>query len=257
MKDVTKTGALVGIVLLLLIIIIFIIGNIKYGAQLLTRTTIVENDPTIKILSEQIENLNVLRKASLVNSDLSSDEIIKYVISNITEEEYTSKSIKLKKTVCEVTDKILFSVNENTKCQIMIINNDTFDEYQKRFFGVENKVSFDDFKYHGLNCKNDGTKYYCLVGDYENTVLDYSTFKSAYSEKDKIVIQDYYLRVNLEDKNRCLKYFDNDYCENYNTMDKPELDKEIIENDGVLYEYVFKDNGDNYYLEKSFIVSER
>lgn len=257
MKDVTKTCILVGIVLLAMIIILFVVGNIKYGTQLLTRNTLAENDPSIKLLMEQIDKTNGLRRASLDNNDLNSEEIIKFTLENATAEEYTEKNIKAKKISCEVTGAITFSVDEGSKCVIRTISNDLFYQYQKRYFGLENEITFNEIDYHGMKCKNDGDNYYCLINEYKDNIINYSLFKSAYSEKDKIVIQEYYLRVDLDDKDRCLKYFDGNYCDNYNTMDKPDLDKEMLLKNGILYEHVFKDNGDNYYLEKSYIVSER
>ena len=57
--------------------------------------------------------------------------------------------------------------------------------------------------------------------------------------------------------NRCSKYFGEEFCIYYHDKEKPSLGKEVIMNDGVLYEHVFAKNGDAYYLETSYIVTER
>ncbi len=256
-KDIEKTCILVGIVLAIITIIFFIVGNVKYGAQLLTRNSLVENDPTVVVLLDRMSNLKELRQASVINTELQNEEIIKYVLDNLTESDYEIKKVKPKKIVCEVNNTIAFNAI-NGKCEIIVISNSKFAEYEKKLLGIDITLEYSDINYSGYSCKNDGTNYYCqLVNDNKKDSLGYSLFKDAYSEKDKVVIREYYLNIDVSNKEKCLKYFENEYCDNYNTKEKPELSKEIIVKDGVLYEHVFKDNGNNYYLEKSFIVSER
>ncbi|MBQ4032115.1 MAG: hypothetical protein II625_10205 [Bacilli bacterium] len=85
---------------------------------------------------------------------------------------------------------------------------------------------------------------------------DCSVFSDAYEDKGGVVIHEYYLNIDLSNKERCLNYFSNDYCSSYSKQDKATLDDEIIKRDGVLYEHLFVKVDDNYYLKRSFVVSE-
>lgn len=256
MKDVKKTVILVGIILAIIVVIFLIVGNFKYGTQLLTRTKLTQSDPTVSLLLTRIENSSNLRRASLSTEELTSEEIIKYVLDIVSEEDYSVKNIKPKKILCEVNNNISFNAIGG-KCSVLIIENDKFMEYQNKYLGLDKELEYKELKYNGMHCKNDGNKYYCLQGDYTDSILGYSSFKEAYSTKDNIVILEYYLKIDVNDKDRCLKYFDSEYCENYEGKDKPIIDEETIKSDGVLYEHTFKASEDNYYLEKSFIVAER
>lgn len=255
-KDVAKTCILVCSTLAIMLIIFLIVGNVKYGVELLTRNTLIENDPTVSILFERVNGNTKLRRSSIENNKLTSEEKIKYILETLSKDDYEISSIKPQKIVCEVNDKISFNANDG-KCKLMIVKNEIFMEYQKKYFGIEDSLEYIDFTYHGKECKNDGNKYYCLLDDYKDYVLGYSVFDEAYSEKDKVVIREYYLQIDAENEKRCNKYFKDGYCDNYINMDKPEIDNDIVKKDGILYEHVFKESDSNYYLEKSFIVAER
>jgi hypothetical protein len=96
-----------------------------------------------------------------------------------------------------------------------------------------------------------------MYNQYTNTVVGYSVFDSAYKVDNKVYIRDYYLQIDYLNKERCSKYFGEEFCIYYHDKEKPSLGKEVIMNDGVLYEHVFAKNGDAYYLETSYIVTER
>lgn len=255
MKDVVKTGILVGIILVIGFVILFIVCNFKYGIEMLIQNDLSLNEPTVKILYEKIENRTDLRKASFVNTELSSEEIIKYVLDNMNKNDYKKKSIKADKITCNVTNNIYF-LTESDKCDVVIINKDVFLKYQKKVFNLEKEITFNDLDYRGYNCKFSGNKYYCLLNDYKDYVLGYSLFKDAYEKQNKIVIHEYYLQINLKNEEHCLKYFDKNYCSNYANSKRVELSEDIIRENGILYEHVFVKKDKSYYLEKSFIVSE-
>lgn len=255
MKDVIKTFVLVGIVILVGAISLFVVGNIEYGVELFSKTNLPFNEPSVSLLYDRINGKNYFRKASLVNTDLSNEEIIKFVLDNIDKKDYTNKTIKPEKITCEVTKKISFTTDDDS-CKIIIIKNSKIMEYQKKLFNTEKELKFEDIKYRGYYCKNDGKKYYCLTSKYKDYVLGFSKFKDAYENKDQIVIHEYFLKIDLTDYDYCLNYFDEDFCNDYKKKDVPKLNDDIILNDGVLYEHVFVKSDKSYYLEKSFIVSE-
>lgn len=254
MKDVVKTVVSVLVASLIIVICFFVLGNAEYGIELLNTTNLDYVDPTTQILYGKIANNVNFRKADMKISELTSQEIVPYIILNLDEKDYSTRIVEPVKIVCEVTSTIKFTSDDD--CKIRIIDNDTIMEYQKKLFDLDNELTFDDFKDYGLDCKNNGEKYYCLTGAYTENVLGYSAFDSAYEYKDKITVVEYYLQINLNDKNRCLEYFNEEYCSNYSKMDKPSLSEEIIKKDGVLYRHVFYKVNNSYFLENSFIVSE-
>ncbi|HAB65955.1 MAG TPA: hypothetical protein DCE23_01175 [Firmicutes bacterium] len=254
MKDIVKTTISVSIIIIIILFVYGIIGNLHYGVELLTRTQLSANDPIIGILMERIEANNSLRRAKLVNTDLTSQEIIEFTLDNINENDYSKENVEAVKIVCQVNDKVKFNTNDQA-CELIVINNSTFMDYQKKYFNTNIPLNYDEIKYHGYYCKNDGEKYYCLTEPFNNNILDYSSYESAYEEKNQIVLRGYYLRIDASDKERCTKYFDNAYCNSYSTNPKPNISEDIIKKDGVLYEHIFKKNDVSYYLERSYIVS--
>ncbi len=254
MKDIIKTGIAVLAVMIILSVIFFVTGNAKYGIELLTTTRLDYNDPTVQILYERVKDNSDLRKAHLVSSDLTSDEIIYFVIDNITKDDYKIKKVQHDKIVCQVTETIKFTSDKD--CKIRVIDNDVFMKYQEKYFNTHNELEFKDFNYHGYNCKNSGSKYYCFVSSYTDTILGYSAYDSAFENGGMITIREYYLQVDIDNKDRCTNYFGEDYCNDFEDKDKPSLSQEVIKEDGVLYEHVFTKSGNSFYLVSSSLVSE-
>ena len=117
------------------------------------------------------------------------------VRTGFTEADTAFKTIAHKKSLCEVTGKILFTSTSN--CNIKIINNDYFTKLIKNDFNVDVEVKFDTFTYKGHYCKNDGKRYYCLLSKYTETKKNLSFIHEAYEEGDTLVVKEYYLNVDL------------------------------------------------------------
>ena len=256
MKDFITTIILVCIIGLIGILIFYVIGNYSYHIKLFSQTDLDKSDPTVEMLFNRVQKNIHLRKPNIVNNQLSSDEIIKFVIDNIEEADYKDKKVKAEKITCYVANGVLFTTNTGS-CSIRIISNETFMKYQKKFFNTEIPLEFVDIKYHGLKCENSGNNYYCLKYPYYETLLGYSVYNRAYKDSEHIYIQEYYLNIDLEDKDKCISFFNEEYCNNYTKMERPVLDEDFIKAHGVLFEHVFTQVEDNYYLEKSYTVSER
>jgi len=256
MKDIIKT-----LVLVLIIIIGGYIGlvagdSLKKTVVTITRNNLSKDDPIIQELYPKIENNILLRRSNLIPSNLTSEEIIKYTLDSISGGDYKTKTYKAQKITCNITNGITF-VTSTGKCKVAIINNSVFSKYQKNDFNTDIEIDFIDLNYHGLNCKNDGSKYYCQILDFTNTQLGYSLFSDAYEDKNSIVIHEYYLSIDLTDNERCKKYLSSDYCDNYQGKDRPNIEEDVIKNNGVLYEHIFTKDNDKYYLERSYILSNR
>ncbi len=255
MKDLIKTTILVSSILLISLITIFIIGHIEQGVKMLSRNNLALNDPTVIILQDRILNNNELRQAHLIPNDVANDELIKYALVKIDANAYTFKTIKPSKIVCTVKEGIEFISDE--ECNIRIISNQKIIDFLNQQFNITKSIIFNNLNYQNLSCQNDGTNYYCLETAYDNSIIGYSLLKDAYETKDKTVIHEYYLRIDLKDNKRCLNYFNQDYCQNGQVDQRLPLDDEIIKKDGVLYEHVFAKKDNAFYLVESHITNER
>ena len=84
-----------------------------------------------------------------------------------------------------------------------------------------------------------------------------SFIHEAYEEGDTLVVKEYYLNVDLNNKDLCNLYLNPEYCEKKNVNEPIVVPDEVIINNGVLYQHVFKKIDDKYYYLQSFILSER
>ena len=255
MRDIIKTVIMVIILLVAGFITIGINDNIQKSVELLSRTNLPLSDPTIQILYPRVENNALLRKPDLDTSKLSSLEIIEYVFDNLKKDDYKTKKYEATKIYCTINDRIEFTTTSD-HCDVIMINNSKFKEYQKAVFNTDYDLTFVDIDYKGYHCKNDGKKYYCIHNKYYDSVVGYSLFSDAYEDKSGVIIHEYYLNIDLSDHDRCLNYFSTEYCSNYLKMDRQPIVEDKIKQDGVLYEHQFTKVGDSYYLTRSFVVSE-
>lgn len=256
MMDMIKTSIVVVVILILMAIVFLVIGNIKYDKENIPRNELIENEPTVSLLFDRIENQTINRKAKLINDEMSTVEVTKYILENLDDKDKNIKKYKGNKEFCVINSNILFETNAN-ECNVLILNSEQIMSYQKKYFGIEKKLEYEDFQYKGYTCKSGEDEYYCLINKYNDYIYGYSAFDSAYEGKNMVVIKEYYFQIDVSDNDKCLMYFDEEYCNNYTKKERPYLDKDIIKENGVLYKHIFRETSDNYYLENSFIVSER
>lgn len=255
MRDLIKTVIVTGVVLLCMVIAFLIVSNVEQGIELLTRTELTKNDPDVEILYKRVENNHYLRKARLNVNDLTNNEIIELVIDTLSKNDYSKKTIKADKIVCEVTKRVHFNT-DGKNCDIRIIKTSVFNNYLKNNFNLDKEIEFKNFNYRGYDCRLDGKNYYCLYSSSKDYVQGYSEYVSAYKTKDTLVINEYYLQVDLSDGNRCNTYFDEEYCADYRNAKRKDIDSKTIKKDGVLYEHVFSLVDDKYYLQQSYVKNE-
>ena len=254
MKDLIKTA----ILLLILAIIGYSItsfnDNIEHSIDVLSKTNLDFNDPTVQVLYPRIENNTLLRDAYLDTSEISSTELIEFVLDNLTKDDYKSKKYDADKITCQITWNIDFLTNTGS-CKVYIIDHSKFMEKQEEYFNTTNEIQFSDIDYHGYECRTDNEKYYCLVKGYTSNLLGYSVFDSAYEDKEYVYIREYYLQINLNNYDRCLEYLNKEYCDNTNRQERPFILEDTIKEDGVLYEHIFKKKDTTYYLVKSYVLN--
>jgi hypothetical protein len=255
MRDFIKTWIVTGIVLLCMVVAFFIASNLEQGIEMLTRTELPFSDPDVKLNYDKIANNSDLRRAKLDVNDLTDPEIYKLVIDNLTKDDYSKKTIKADKIVCQVTKKVFFYTDDK-ECNIRIIKTELFNKYIKDNYNLDKEIEFTNFNYGGYDCRLDGKKYYCEYTSSKKYVQGYSEFISAYKSKDTMVISEYYLQVDLSDGERCNTYFDEEYCADYKKAKRTDIDSKIIKRDGVIYEHVFSLVDGKYYLQQSYVKNE-
>ena len=221
------------------------------GIKITNKEKLDVNSETVLALQDILLNGDDLRKAYLSNETITDKEILEYILSNLEDNEYKVKTVIPEKIMCNVTSDIFF-ISDGV-CKVEIISNDKIKEYEKKIFGIDREVKYEEINYHGLNCKNDGQKYYCLVSDYLDTYKTYSLVDKAYIKNDEIYLYEYYLKINLADSTDCNKYYNKTYCDNYLTESTPDIASDIVQEDGVYYKHTFKKNEFNLY---SLINSE-
>ena len=121
-------------------------------------------DPTVSLLMNKIYSSDIFRKGSFSTKDLNEDIVIRYAIENLTKDNYEKKTVKHKKSLCEVTGRILFT--STSDCNIRVFGNDYFPKIIKNDFNVDVELTYKNFEYAGYYCKNDGKRYYCLMSNH-------------------------------------------------------------------------------------------
>ena len=220
-----------------------------------TRNDLALTDPTVLLLMNKVNGSNLFHDASFSSDRIDEEFVIHYTIDNLAKEDYSTKVVEHKKSLCEVTGKILFT--STSDCNIRIIKNDVFSNKVKNDFHKEIELSYPNFNYKGYFCKNDGKRYYCLMSKYQETIKNFSVLKEAYEEDDKIIIYEYYLFVDLNDKDSCYLYLNKDYCDKKNVNEEIIILDDIIKDNGILYRHEFVREEEQYYYLQSFVVSER
>ena len=214
-----------------------------------------KNSELIKNLYSIVNQKDDLRKASLDNETIDDETVIKYILVNMKKEDYKVVTVQNVKIVCEAAYGIRF--NSNKPCTVRVISNDKMNEYKKKLFNLDRPVNYENIEYRGLDCRNNGTNYYCNETPYTSYSTSYSFIDKATKYNDEVYIYEYYIKVNLDQMDDCMKYFTKDYCENYAKAERPVLVDEVIKNKGVYYRHVFKlGANNNYYLKSSNIVVE-
>ena len=250
-NDIKKTIILTLIIVVLIVTCCFLSNIVTIKNDDLTKEELDVNDSTVTNLISLINSNLILRKPSLKVDKLDNDSIMKYILLNLDEDDYKIQKVRPVKITCSISN---ISFISNDTCNIMIISNELFAKKTKEYFNLDREFEYNNFKYYGYDCKNDGKNYYCMHEPYLDNKRKYSLIDKAYKYKDKIVIYEYFLLIDIDNKDICSKYYDTDYCTNPNILEVPELDNEIIRKNGVMYRHTFTIFDDNYYLKESEIV---
>lgn len=209
------------------------------------------NDEEKKQFQNLVNNNELLRKAYFSSDNITNDEMLQFILTGISPENYITRLGGNNGTICSI-DWIDFSYE--TECLFRIITNETIMNFQKKFFNTENELVYNDINYKNLECKNDGVVYYCLVKTYDNNINYYSLIDSVYKDENKYVIRDYYVSINMNNMKECTDYYNYNYCINYPNIDSMHINEDMVKSKGTLFEYVFIKDNDHYYLNNFHIL---
>ena len=213
------------------------------------------NSETIQKLYKIVNQKDDLRKASLDNESIDDETIIKYILVNMEPTDYKDLNVQNVKVICEPAKGVIF--HSDHPCKVRFIPNQNMDNIKKRLFNIDRKVEYKDIQYRGLDCRNNGSSYFCNINGYNDTTASFSVLNKATKYNNEIYLYEYYLKVNLNSQEDCNKYFSKDYCSNYKGKEVPVIVDDVIINKGVYYRHVFRlGNDGKYYLKSSNIFVE-
>ena len=252
MKTILKT------IVLIILIVAAIIFSLKMYNKSHTKNEenikeeLDNNSEIVKNLMNKVYSSKYYRDAKFSKNRIDDRFVLEYTIDNLTDKDYQKKVVEHKKSLCEVTNRILFT--STSDCTIRIIKNEVFKNKIQKDFNIEKDIKYVEFKYKGYYCKNDGKKYYCFMSNYKENIKNFSSIKEAYKEDNKIIIYEYYFFIDLNDKDTCYLYLNKDYCDKKDIKQEIVIDEDVIINNGVLYRHEFEQTEDNYYFLQNYIV---
>ena len=213
---------------------------------------------SLNIDSEEIQKLknilttsDYLRGGAYSSKNVSQEIMLKQILLSIQEGDYKEKNVRPTKVMCVVKNKLWFMSPDT--CKIRIISDDTINKYALKLFNYKGEIKIDEIEFKGLHCKY-SDKYYCHINYYKDSWHDYSLLDKSYKDKKNIYLYEYYLRINSDDEEQCLKYYGEEYC-NDKKLDLPEVKDGVIKEDGVYYKHTFKQTAlGEYYLYSSEVV---
>lgn len=255
-KAVVSTGILSLVLLVLFFVVSFNITNSLNSNDDENMIKLSNKDADVLLASEIIKKYEVFRSSYVDKDKIENLEMIKFIFDNLDKKDYKIKNIEPVKIDCRVNDKIRFM--QGGICKVLVVSNKKIEEKRNLVFKYDKEFDFINFKYNGLECKNNGKSYYCLTNKYEKKKQDYkgySLIDSSYKSDNKIIIYEYYL-TDYQTYESCSKYYGVVYCTDDYNGELPPLDKSIIKKYGVYYRHEFIKEEDKLYLDKSFIVNE-
>lgn len=244
----------VSLVIILAITIFFINANKGISKSYEGKNIELDSEQGI-LLINKLESLEELKNASYDYEKLSNEDVISYVVSNSTSNEYNLKFVKLQKIRCDVTSRISFK--SNSDCNIRIYD---IDLLKRKAYELLNYKDLEivSFSNNSMDCKYDnGKRLYCNIIKDKDTKknLKLSRIKAIYDNDGEYDIYEYYLFIDFKEYERCASILGAQYCSNYQYMETPYVSDDVITEKGILYKHIFKYNEDgNLYLEKSIIV---
>lgn len=235
------------IIVLIGFLIYFSAVNSKIGLEILTF-----EDKDIAILEDDLYYLKNLRGFYNANDNVDNLFLIQYGLDNLDEGDYTLSNIESKKNLCKASDNISFKSSEN--CDVIVFSNETIKNIIENKIMINQELVFSDIQYKNMDCKNDGSNFYCLLKPYKSSINDYSLVKDIIQKNDKVIIRDYFFSIDVSNFDICSSYYDVAYCSNYIDALKPDLSDDVIKKEGLLYEFVFVKNDNGYFLKSISVI---
>ena len=196
-EDIKKTTILTISVIIAILFFWSLFNGLSINIDKSNKEQITEEEIIDELMAKINSNL-VLRKANISANTLDNETILKYILLNLKEDDMKLKKVKPVKITCTINKKVLFTTDKKT-CNVLVISNDTFYQKEKEYFNLDKELDLHDFNYYGYNCKNDTKNYYCMKQDYTEYTKGFSYIDSKYKENDEIIVNEYFLMINVSD----------------------------------------------------------
>lgn len=253
-QGIINTSILSLVLLGLFFIISFNVTNSFVNDEKLIKISNKEAD--VILATELLNKFEYFRSSYVDKDNVDNLEMIKFIFDNLSKDDYSIKNIKPVKIDCRVNSKIRFT--KGGTCKVMVVKNSKLDAKRDLLFKYDKEFDLINFKYKGLECKNDNKSYYCLMNNYEEKekgYKGYSLVDSSYKLDDRIILYEYYL-TDYQTYDSCVKYYGEMYCTDDYSGELPPLEDKIIKKYGVYYRHEFIKEDGKLYLDKSFIVND-
>lgn len=256
MKEIVSEVKYTSILSLVLLISVFMIWvgvpSISHSITKEKLSEVTESEIKDKV-TNKINYLKDFRKANINNETITNVEMLSFIFMNLNDKDYDVKKMAPLNMVCQYTDGIGFT--SNSTCSVILINVKKLDEYKNLLFKYDKELEYVDFQYNGLDCKTNGSYYYCLMNDYKtDTYREFNVIDGIYKTDDLIVVYEYYLSFKF-DHDSCIKYYNEEVCEESYDGEFPIIEDEVIKENGVYYRHEFVMEDDEPYLKQSFIYN--
>lgn len=256
MKEIVSEVKYTGILSLVLLISVFMIWvgvpSISHSITKEKLTEVTDSEVKDKV-TNKLNYLNNFRKANINNETITNVEMLSFIFMNLNDKDYDVKKMAPLNMVCQFTDGIGFMSSEI--CSVILINVNKLKGYNNLLFKYDKELEFVDFKYNGLDCKTNGSYYYCLMNEYMNdNTRKFNVIDGVYKTDDLIVVYEYYLSFEFNQEN-CIKYYNEKVCDASYKGEYPIIEDDVIRENGVYYRHEFVMEDDEPYLKQSFIYN--
>ncbi len=250
-----------------LLIVLAILGIVIIGVRVLTGKKL---DPESEQITELYNYFNIdslsacnslknytNKKIDYENLSTEIKLCLAYQKANLNDVEVETINGNKKDELCNYDDMIFRKDEKSNNCTVKIFDKKIIDDSYKKIFGknIENNESFNADDLHICYLKND--KYYCGLSEtikytIGNDSYIYRSIKKAVEKSSKIVIYDYFIKIN---NNECYSDVNgtlNEKCTQAYDKDT-KIDIRFLKKYGTKYKHTYMKNADGTY---SWISSE-
>lgn len=255
----TKVLVVILVILILVVSIVFIINrkNLDTNSSLVTDlyNYLGQNDLTF------CDGLGIYREEKTSYYDIDNSSRLCNTVASLYVNEKTTlmKVDKTKKNnTCSIGDGITFATDNYSEdfCTVNRVEKNSVKDTYKKIYGKDLEKDESFTLNNTTICYPDDEYYYCGLSEtftvsVGNEPKTYRSIKKALKKDDKIIIDDYFIKVT---NNECFTSYTGKTLNNTCTdalKNNDNIDYKFIKKYGTLYRHTYQknDNGDYYWLE--------